>query len=69
MRHLYTLLLILSLPVVVVRLFLRSIRAPEYRTRLLERFGQLPSLNIENSIWIHAVSVGETQAAAPLIKG
>ncbi|MEJ1365030.1 MAG: glycosyltransferase N-terminal domain-containing protein, partial [Candidatus Sedimenticola sp. (ex Thyasira tokunagai)] len=68
MQYLYTLLLILSLPFVVLRILIRSLRTPEYRNRLLERFGQFPSLDIEQSIWIHSVSVGETQAAEPLIK-
>ncbi|MEJ1355784.1 MAG: lipid IV(A) 3-deoxy-D-manno-octulosonic acid transferase [Candidatus Sedimenticola sp. (ex Thyasira tokunagai)] len=68
MRYIYTLLLILSLPVVILRLLIRSLKAPEYRNRLLERFGQFSSLDIEQSIWIHSVSVGETQAAEPLIK-
>ncbi|MEJ1412536.1 MAG: lipid IV(A) 3-deoxy-D-manno-octulosonic acid transferase [Candidatus Sedimenticola sp. (ex Thyasira tokunagai)] len=68
MQYLYTLLLILSLPFVVLRILIRSLRTPEYRNRLLERFGQFPSLDIEHSIWIHSVSVGETQAAEPLIK-
>ncbi|MES9857736.1 MAG: lipid IV(A) 3-deoxy-D-manno-octulosonic acid transferase [Sedimenticola sp.] len=68
MRYVYTLLLVLSLPFVVLRILMRSLRAPEYRNRILERFGQSPALAIERSIWIHSVSVGETQAAVPLIK-
>jgi len=68
MRHLYTILLYLYLPVVLMRLLWRSLRAPAYRKRWLERFGYFPSLGIKESLWIHAVSVGEVQAAAPLIK-
>lgn len=68
MRYLYTLLLYLSLPLVLLRLLWRSIRAPEYRRRWGERFGRFPSPARSGGLWIHAVSVGEAQAAAPLIR-
>lgn len=45
----------------------RSLRAPVYRKRLGERFGFYP-YKLEKCIWVHAVSVGETIAAIPLIK-
>ena len=67
MRRLYTLILYLLAPVVVARLYLRSIRAPKYRERIGERFGRVPPVVGEGTIWVHAVSVGETQAALPLI--
>lgn len=68
MRLSYTLLLYLSLPLVLLRLLWRSLKAPGYRRRWAERFGRFPAPGIEQSLWIHAVSVGEVQAAEPLIK-
>lgn len=66
---LYSLLLYLATPLVLGRLLWRSRRAPAYRRRLGERFGILPPLTRQDpSIWIHAVSVGEVQASAPLIQ-
>jgi 3-deoxy-D-manno-octulosonic-acid transferase len=40
---------------------------PDYRKRVSERFGFYPK-QLQESIWVHAVSVGETIAAIPLIK-
>lgn len=67
-RALYTLLFHLALPLVVVRLFWRARRAPAYRTRIGERFAVgLPDFK-PGGIWVHAVSVGESIAAAPMIR-
>lgn len=68
MRLLYSLLLYLLTPFVILRLLWRSIKAPDYRLRLGERFGVLPKLAISGGVWIHAVSVGEVQASVPLIQ-
>jgi 3-deoxy-D-manno-octulosonic-acid transferase len=71
MRYLYSALFYILLPLVVLRLLLRSRRAPQYRRRLAERFGLFradDSLAASPVIWVHAVSVGETLAAAPLIE-
>lgn len=68
-RMLYCLLLYLGAPLVWLRLLWRSRRQPEYRQHLGERwgfFGQPPGP--EPLIWLHAVSVGETRAAQPLIQ-
>jgi len=47
----------------------RSRRLPDYRKRWGERLGFYPAhLKLKDSIWIHAVSVGETIAATPLIR-
>ena len=67
MRYLYTFLFYLTLPLVLIRLLWRSLHQPAYRQRLAERFGYL-HFQLEKSIWVHAVSMGETLAAVPLIK-
>lgn len=65
---LYTLLLRLLLPLALVRLLWRSLRAPAYRRRIGERLALQGSLPGPAEVWVHAVSVGEVQAAAPLIR-
>lgn len=67
MRYLYSVLFYLALPFLFIRLLWRSRRAPGYRKRLLERLGFTPC-KLDQCIWIHVVSVGETIAAIPLIK-
>ena len=67
-RTLYTLLFHLGLPLVALRLFLRGRKAPAYRVRIAERFAcQLPPMR-QGGIWVHAVSVGESIAAAPMVR-
>ena len=56
------------LPLVVLRMLWRSRRAPAYRRRLAERFGLFSAPPAGPTIWVHAVSVGEVQAAEPLIR-
>lgn len=68
MRIFYTLLLYLVLPLLVLRLLWRSLKAPEYRSRIGERLGWFSVPPIDKALWVHAVSVGEVQAAAPLIR-
>ncbi|MEW7983696.1 MAG: 3-deoxy-D-manno-octulosonic acid transferase [gamma proteobacterium symbiont of Phacoides pectinatus] len=68
MRYLYTLIWYLLLPGYLLRLYWRSLRAPAYRDRLSERFGFADLRVCGVSIWIHSVSVGETQAAEPLVR-
>ena len=67
MRYLYSLLLYLLVPFVILRLLWRSLRAPAYRRRWAERFGFFSRLPVDGVVWVHAVSVGEVQAALPLI--
>ena len=68
MRKLYTLLLYLLAPVVLLRLVWRGLRAPDYWLRWSERLGSIRPAIGERVIWLHAVSVGEVQAAEPLIR-
>jgi 3-deoxy-D-manno-octulosonic-acid transferase len=67
-RTLYTTLLRLALPLVLARLWWRGRREPGYREAVGERFGFYPSAAKAKLIWIHAVSVGEVRAAAPLVR-
>lgn len=70
-RFIYSVLFYLAVPIILLRLLYRSLRAPAYRRRIGERFAltALPAHfdNKRQTIWIHAVSVGETVAAAPLV--
>lgn len=68
MARLYSLLLYLALPFVLLRLAWRSRHAPAYRERWGERVGRYDQYPLQAHIWIHAVSVGEVQAAEPLVK-
>jgi 3-deoxy-D-manno-octulosonic-acid transferase len=57
----------LLLPVVLLRLWWRGRKDPGYRQAIAERFGFSQAIQ-PGAIWIHAVSVGETRAAQPLIE-
>src|SRR5215468_4442064 len=58
----------LATPFILLRLAWRSRRQSGYLERLGERFGHYAPAERAPRIWIHAVSVGETRAAAPLIE-
>ncbi len=66
-RFAYTLLLYLLLPYVLARLAWRARRQPGYLRHVAERFGHYAQPAAGPLIWIHAVSVGETRAAEPLV--
>lgn len=69
-RALYCLLLYLASPLVWLRLIWRSRRQPDYLRHVGERWGFYPQHSQQAPrIWIHAVSVGETRAAQPLVRG
>jgi len=67
-RALYTALLYLLAPLVLMRLVWRGVRSPEYRHCWSERFGAIHPAVGERVIWVHAVSVGEVQAAESMIR-
>ncbi len=71
-RALYSALLYALAPVIVLRLCWRSRRQSGYLQHLSERFAFYPRRIKQHNepplLWLHAVSVGETRAAAPLIE-
>jgi 3-deoxy-D-manno-octulosonic-acid transferase len=68
LRLAYVLLSYLLVPLLLAHLLWRSRSLPGYRRRIRERFGfGLPRID-RPAIWVHAVSVGEVQAAAPLVR-
>ncbi len=67
-RFLYSVFFYFLLPAICLRLLWRSLRTPAYRQRWFERFGYFKLTGQNKIIWLHAVSVGETIAAAPLVK-
>lgn len=70
-RLAYTALLYLLLPFVFIKLAWRARRAPAYWLGWSERLGFFPAQYEADraTIWIHAVSVGEVQAAVPVVAG
>ena len=70
-RLLYTALWWIALPMLPVRLWWRGRKEPGYRRHVGERFGRYTGAAraVGNDVlWIHAVSVGETRAIAPLVE-
>ncbi|MEO7051640.1 MAG: lipid IV(A) 3-deoxy-D-manno-octulosonic acid transferase [Rhodanobacter sp.] len=68
MRFLYTLAMFLVTPLLVLLRLARGLRSQSYRGRWPERFGLFDAPGLAGSLWVHAVSVGEVNAAEPLIK-
>ena len=68
MRSLYTIVLRLALPLILLRLWWRGRREPGYRAHVQERFGFYAGEQPGKALWVHAVSVGEARAAAPLVR-
>ncbi|MEZ8859678.1 lipid IV(A) 3-deoxy-D-manno-octulosonic acid transferase [Vibrio sp. 10N.247.311.51] len=68
-RILYTAVLTLAAPILLFGLYKNKPNKPKFGARWKEHFGFTPKLVSDVSpIWIHAVSVGESIAAVPLIK-
>lgn len=68
LRLAYQLIWLLALPLVLLRLGWRARRQPDYLAHIPERFAHYRAKPEGSLIWIHAVSVGETRAAEPLVK-
>ncbi len=68
MRLIYVFISYLIAPAVVVLLLWRGIFNKAYLDRFGERFGFTRLSVPRSAIWVHAVSVGEVQAAAPLVR-
>jgi 3-deoxy-D-manno-octulosonic-acid transferase len=66
-RRLYSLLIYCAAPFAFAGVLWRGVRDRSYWQALGERFGWGRSLSTE-SIWLHAVSLGEMSAAAPLVR-
>ena len=67
LRGLYSALLYLLLPFTVYHLVWRGFRVPEYFRRWNERYASYRGDEHRPCVWLHAVSVGEVNAAAPVV--
>jgi 3-deoxy-D-manno-octulosonic-acid transferase len=68
MRLLYSLLIAIAAPWALAWTWWRGLRDPAYRDRIGERLGFTRLRFDRGCYWIHAASVGEIQACAPLIR-
>ena len=68
LRLLYNFAMYLFTPLVMLRLMARGMRYGDYHVRWRERFGSFREPRLAGCLWVHAVSVGEVNAAEPLIK-
>ena len=68
LRLLYNFAMYLFTPLVMLRLMARGMRYGDYHVRWRERFGRFPGTRLSGCLWVHAVSVGEVNAAEPLVK-
>lgn len=66
-QFLYSQLVRLALPLIFLRLWWRGRRTPELRRNWRHRLGLAPRLQ-GPVVWVHAVSVGETVAAGPMVR-
>ena len=65
-RFIYTLLLYLGLPIAILKLIVKERKSPFWKTKLKNQLGFVTKTS-GKVIWIHCVSVGEFNAARPLI--
>src|SRR5215207_1850037 len=64
----YSLLLTLGLVVLIPHFLFQALAHGKYIEGLRQRLGSVPRVNGKPVVWLHCVSVGETQAARPLAK-
>lgn len=64
----YLCFLVLVVPFALLRLWWRGRKQPGYRRHIGERFGFVDVPTDRPILWLHAVSVGETRAAEPLVQ-
>lgn len=64
----YSFIFYLITPLLLLKLWRRGKKSPAYRQRIAERFGFASQSVDQSPLWIHAVSVGEVVAIAPLIR-
>jgi 3-deoxy-D-manno-octulosonic-acid transferase len=71
MYAVYSLLLTLGFLVLLPRFLFDALRHGKYAAGFRERLGLLSSFETDNRpvVWVHCVSVGESQAARPLVRG
>ena len=69
LKSIYDFSFYLILPFLPLRLWFKSRKNKLYARRMKERFGRFSFPKLESSIWVHAVSLGESVAALPLIEG
>ncbi|MCP4929870.1 MAG: 3-deoxy-D-manno-octulosonic acid transferase [Gammaproteobacteria bacterium] len=67
LRYCYVVLSYLLIPLLLLHLFWKGLGNRDYWGRIGERFGWFSQPGLKGVIWVHAVSVGEVQAAASLV--
>jgi len=67
LQFIYSQLIRLALPFILLRLWWQGRQAPELRINWQQRLGFVPRTS-GTVVWVHAVSVGETIAAAPMVR-
>ena len=67
LQFIYSQLIRLALPFILLRLWWQGRQAPELRINWQQRLGFVPRAS-GTVVWVHAVSVGETIAAAPMVR-
>ncbi len=67
LRGLYSVALYLLAPITVYHLIWRGLRQPAYLLRWQERYALYGDRPARRTLWVHAVSVGEVNAAVPLV--
>ncbi len=63
----YNCLILILLPFMVIRIFLKSLKDKDYIKNLKNRFGIYSEEPRESPIWFHAVSLGEVISSQPLV--